>query len=798
MFESDIERSKIILLERLISPKPFVYLRDIINNQSIEYAYKQYFDAEFSWWLYEEQMLRHANPHLDLGDPAIQSILGDLDAQYRRTARFNREQITAITDAAVKSILNYRIRPRTTLKWFVFRGEPTKPVHEVLLRMRHFADYAYLHNGIEQWLHERGLNAESMEILPVIEFEKLVKRLDDDTILELSPSQFVSLINPIFLHFADATKDVQQQVVPIEAIIVFLDDKEIHIIAQKLERMLYQQSIRYINRDMFLNVVDEVLNEVEVQEAATAALMSESSQTESTLSADSIATVVAPASAVANDIPPEPVLIDTHIESDSMHSTDVTTDDVAGTDEIADEDDNAEFSIADTPTDDHDTAVTEEAATEDIEVDDAVHSSATTDMDEHDEPAPVDFISQLDDESLSDTEIDSTTEVEQVATPGEADTADILDKVQDTLDQPDNVHDTAKDIPNDTPSNYPNDNPNGNTQLLLDMLGMYSPHTNTYVVNGTSPAFAEIVGLNFDSITNRARTQPHVKTSSFGDAALSLAEELVAEQERESSDTVTTEERSPDGGFERISQSDISSAFTHVETDNIPPLADDTVLPQILDSDNTDTIPEEEVEVTPDNDGDNNTIDVADEITSVEPVFIAEHDDIRREPTAPETVTTNEPHTEEASTESSGEILGIISRVLGTTNGELDTDIADDSDSDEDGQDDDKPVFVSGLGRGLSSILTSAAHEVIATPPPTRPSIATFIDAKQRATYIRKLCNKDELRFDGLITKLDRSTKWKEALAHLDQFYAEQNIDPQSATAGEFRMAVYRRFVNPA
>ena len=261
MFESDIERSKMRLLEAVNGYQPSTYLRDIVAHPHVDYAYKQYFEAEFAWWLYEEQTVRRANPHVNPHDPETQIILRNLDLQYHKNARFERDQLLGMADAAVKGVLNYRVRPRTTLKWFVYRGEPTKPIHEIYLRMRYFADYNYLHEGFNQWLVRRGLRYDSLDIISVLEFERIIKKIDDDAILELSPSEFVNMIAPIgscFHHDDDADVGI-----PIEAVIIFLDDKEVYVIAQKLEHLLYQQGVRMLTKQMFLAVVDEVLAEVD-------------------------------------------------------------------------------------------------------------------------------------------------------------------------------------------------------------------------------------------------------------------------------------------------------------------------------------------------------------------------------------------------------------------------------------------------------------------------------------------------------------------------------------------------------
>lgn len=66
-----------------------------------------------------------------------------LDKLKLRYCNFNREEFDKILDTSVKITFNYLCRPQTTLKWFIFRGEPIKPIDEVILRLEPFADYNY-------------------------------------------------------------------------------------------------------------------------------------------------------------------------------------------------------------------------------------------------------------------------------------------------------------------------------------------------------------------------------------------------------------------------------------------------------------------------------------------------------------------------------------------------------------------------------------------------------------------------------------------------------------------------------
>lgn len=267
MFEAEIESTKLRLAEMLLPPsKGGVHLVQVLDHPSLDRAFKEFFRAEVEWQLYQDRIQRQSNLPIEPNDLVFRNVWGQVEDYVRQHARFDRRQALALIDTAVKSILNYRIRPRVTLKWFVYRGEPTKPVCEIFLRLQYFADYPYFRQGFEQWMEERSLARDSTQIMPMFEFERLVKQLDDDYILDLSTSEFLDLLDPIFSFFNDPSTPTALEAIPIEALIVFLDDKDIQVIAQKFERMLYHDGVRNVTREMILRVVEQVLQELEQQE----------------------------------------------------------------------------------------------------------------------------------------------------------------------------------------------------------------------------------------------------------------------------------------------------------------------------------------------------------------------------------------------------------------------------------------------------------------------------------------------------------------------------------------------------
>lgn len=273
MFEKELDRVRKQLKQQLDTRQPSIPLSAILANENVHPAYRAYFRAEAEWWLHEERALRSSNPRFDTANEALRAMFPKLDDLYLKAARFDHEELSATIDAAVKTRLNFLVRPRTTLKWFVFRGEPTKPLYEILLRLNYLTDNTYLLDGIRQWAKARPAESSANEILSVVEFERIVEKVDNDAILDLSQDEFVRLLDGIYAFFAEADPDLPPESVPTEAVIIFLDDKGAVPISQALERLLYREELRTLTRLKFFDVIDTVIANIEepVPEAITTA-----------------------------------------------------------------------------------------------------------------------------------------------------------------------------------------------------------------------------------------------------------------------------------------------------------------------------------------------------------------------------------------------------------------------------------------------------------------------------------------------------------------------------------------------
>jgi len=275
MFEREIQRAKENLVRQLTTHEQYVYWRDIHAATHLHPCYKQFFGAEVRWWVHEQQMLRVGEPRFDFASPALSQALQQIDALYLDNARFDPHDLAATIDLAVKTRFNYLLRPRTTLRWFVFRGEPTKPLGEVLLRLQYFYEYAYLVQGFQAWVEQQQRASDRasvsiatqeprQELVSVVEFERVIAQIDNDHILDLSPVQFVELLEPMFELFAEVGgANIPQDTLPNAALVIFLDDKGIVPIAREIEALLVEEQRISMSRKEFLHLLDAVLRKIE-------------------------------------------------------------------------------------------------------------------------------------------------------------------------------------------------------------------------------------------------------------------------------------------------------------------------------------------------------------------------------------------------------------------------------------------------------------------------------------------------------------------------------------------------------
>ncbi len=260
MFENKIGLETETILQLAAEEKDKTYLPDLLENNFLPKSLKKFVSSEIDWWIYEERIQKQLHPNFDTERPEIIEIYDKLDDLYRKYAVFNFKKLEKIVKTYISVRLNYLTRPRNTLTWFVFRGEPTKPRRELLMRLEHFIDYPYL---LEE-LRNSYSDGNDDDLVTVSDFGRTIEEIDNDYIYDLSPADFISLLDPLYEFFGDGESGELE--IPVEALIIFLDDKGISPMARSLEKLLRSEHIKLISKVEFAEFIDTILNEIDTVE----------------------------------------------------------------------------------------------------------------------------------------------------------------------------------------------------------------------------------------------------------------------------------------------------------------------------------------------------------------------------------------------------------------------------------------------------------------------------------------------------------------------------------------------------
>ncbi len=238
MFEQHIDRVFIDLMDKIAFGGGFAYITDIVGMAPISRPWRAYLLAEVDWWVYEQQMARVGNPNFDFAYEEFIYAFQHLDSLYAAKARFTNDNLTKILKTAVKTRLNMLLRPRTTLKWFVFRGEPTKPYREIILRLNYLNDYKYISDGFVAHVERNQFLRSSNDIMSVNEFEKIIDEVDNEKIFNVTPQEFLEIVEPMFGFFNSEMSPEETDTIPTAALAIFFDDKGIFVLSKKLKQAI--------------------------------------------------------------------------------------------------------------------------------------------------------------------------------------------------------------------------------------------------------------------------------------------------------------------------------------------------------------------------------------------------------------------------------------------------------------------------------------------------------------------------------------------------------------------------------
>jgi len=233
IFESEIDSIMHAVRIKTIGEDDGILLKKILSS-NIHPAVKAYFKAEVERTLAQERGLEYRSKKFSYSLPQVRSLEEQIDLLLIQHYHFSQQEFESLLDESVHFQFNYLCRPQWTLLNFIV-GEQRRVTSAVIeKRLKYCVDYSYFPELIKRYLVDHGLAEVTYE-----EFKSLIEKIDREVVAQHSSVELAHMTRALF-DFVESGKMVpqvefEQQTVPINAAIVFFEDKHLLDIRLRLE-----------------------------------------------------------------------------------------------------------------------------------------------------------------------------------------------------------------------------------------------------------------------------------------------------------------------------------------------------------------------------------------------------------------------------------------------------------------------------------------------------------------------------------------------------------------------------------
>lgn len=258
MLETHINRV-IEHCNQYISDKEFYFLSDLkVIDKLPNFIFRYINNFATEKIAADLNQIRSINCY-DFSDEASFEQLLILEKHLISRFFLSREQVKIICQDVVKLHFNYLLRPRNTLLK-TYSDREFIEVDAVIQKFSYFSNYTYLTNevlrDITDFINEKNT-------ISYKELSNLVDKVDSDYIFSKSAGELISLLSPVFGIFELYQEDTGERIVPIEAIMIFFDDKNLLPIVELLDTKYRTENLFFISEQKLLGVLLEVLDSVD-------------------------------------------------------------------------------------------------------------------------------------------------------------------------------------------------------------------------------------------------------------------------------------------------------------------------------------------------------------------------------------------------------------------------------------------------------------------------------------------------------------------------------------------------------
>jgi len=256
IFESEIELIMNAVRSRTIGEAESIRLKDILAAR-LHPAVKAYFKARVQQILQQERQTEVRSKKFPYSLPEVVRLQEQIDLLLVHNYVFGQHDFALMLDHAVHFQFNFLCRPQWTLLNFIFENQRRRPTSDIRRKLRYCVDYSYYAEIIKRFIEDRGLAEMTYE-----EFAELLEKIDQEIVSRHTSVELALMTRPIlrFITSADITpgEPPSDPKIPINAAIVFFEDKKLNDIKVRLEKERDQNGLVDLTLHQLANYVEKV------------------------------------------------------------------------------------------------------------------------------------------------------------------------------------------------------------------------------------------------------------------------------------------------------------------------------------------------------------------------------------------------------------------------------------------------------------------------------------------------------------------------------------------------------------
>lgn len=201
-------------------------LQELLMNEHVPEYVRAFLNAESTWWTYTATLRKNFGDHFPVDVEQLYSAGDSLNTYLNSIAECTEQELQAMIRMSIETYLNALSRPVLTSTLFLYRNEPVKSAHELLLRSKALNQtIPFLEDAIQQCI---GDDARHPALLSIgkEQFKSECQHAFSSFVSKCSTQTLHGQFTPLFAYM-DAL--IGREEIPVELLITFFEEaKHIH------------------------------------------------------------------------------------------------------------------------------------------------------------------------------------------------------------------------------------------------------------------------------------------------------------------------------------------------------------------------------------------------------------------------------------------------------------------------------------------------------------------------------------------------------------------------------------------